>query len=255
MRDLRSGLEANELWLFMGWQDIRQRYRRTILGPWWLAISTGVLVLALGVLWSEIFGVDVRTFLPFFAIGFVLWTFLSGAANEACTGFTQFEGIIKERRVPMSALLYRIGVRHAIAFFHNAVVVAVLVLWAAPPWSLVTLLAIPGLVVFAATVLFLLVPIAVLCTRFRDFSQIVANVLQITFFATPIMWRPDSLAAFHWIVDYNPVAHLIDIVRAPLLGHAPAPESWLWAAGSLVAAFVTAACLLGRYRHRIAYWL
>jgi lipopolysaccharide transport system permease protein len=253
--DLRDGLAASELWAYMGWQDIRQRYRRTVLGPWWLAISTGILVLVLGLLWSEIFRVEVRAFLPFFGVGFVLWAFLSGAINEACSGFTQFEGIIKQRRIPFSSLLYRIGVRHLVVLVHNAVVIALLVLWAGPRWSAATLLALPALVVFVVTVFLALIPVAVFCTRFRDFPQIVGNVLQVAFFATPIMWRPDVLQNYRWLADYNPLAHLIDIVRQPLLGVAPDFVSWAWSLALLAASFVAAAYLLGRYGRRVAYWL
>jgi ABC-type polysaccharide/polyol phosphate export permease len=255
VRDLRAALGAHELWAFMGWQDIRQRYRRTILGPWWLAISTGLLVVLLGFLWSEIFAVDARAFLPFFGIGYVLWTFLAGATLEACTGFTQFEGILKQRRVPLSAFLLRIAVRHAVALAHNAIVVALLVAWAGPQWSAATLLAIPGLAMFVGTVTLSLIPVAVFCTRFRDFPQIVGNLLQVAFFATPIMWRPEAVRNLGWIVEYNPFAHLIDIVREPLLGRAPSVDDWTWSLGLLALSFVAAACLLGRYGRRVAYWL
>lgn len=239
----------------MGWQDIRQRYRRTVLGPWWFAISTGLLVLVLGLLWSEIFQVEVRKFLPFFAVGYVLWVFLSGAVNEACVGFTQFEGIIKQRRLPLSALLYRVGVRHIVVLAHNAAVVAMIVLWSDTTWSRWLPLALPGLAVFAAVTFLALIPVAVVCTRFRDFPLIVGNVLQVAFFATPIMWRPDVLRNYQWIAEYNPLAHLLDIVRKPLLGAAPGWESWIWSICLLVATFLSAAGLLGRYRHRVAYWL
>jgi ABC-type polysaccharide/polyol phosphate export permease len=253
--DLRGGLAAYELWSFMGWQDIRQRYRRTILGPWWLAISTGFLVLGLGVLWSEIFRTDVHSFLPFFVIGYVLWMFLSGVINEACTGFTQFEGFIKQQRIPFSVYLYRIGMRHVIALAHNAVVVVALLLWSGPTWSINNLWAVPGLLVFGAAVLLMSVPVAVLCTRFRDLPQIVNNVLQMAFFFTPIFWRPDTLRNFHWIADYNPFAHLIDIVRLPLLGTAPEVQQWIWSITILASSLAFGAWLLGRYGHRLAYWL
>src|SRR5262249_18323784 len=128
--DLRKGFAAYELWSFMGWQDIRQRYRRTILGPWWLAISTGLLVLGLGFLWSELFRIKVEDFLPFFVIGYVLWVFLSGVISESCTGFMQFEGLIKQQRIPFSAYLYRICMRHLVMLGHHAVIVALIVIWA-----------------------------------------------------------------------------------------------------------------------------
>lgn len=253
--DLRDGLAAYELWTFLGWQDIRQRYRRTVLGPWWLAISTGLLVLGLGFLWSELFRVEVRNFLPFFVIGYVLWMFLSGVISESCTGFTQFEGLIKQQRIPFSAYLYRLGVRHLVMLGHNAVVVAVILLWSGPGWSSVSLLAIPGLVVFLASVLMISVPIAILCTRFRDMPQAITTFLPTAFFFTPVFWRPDTLVKFRWVADYNPIAHLIDIVRLPLLGIAPEPNLWIWSLCSLVITMTLGAWLLGRYGHRLAYWL
>jgi lipopolysaccharide transport system permease protein len=253
--DLRDGFAARDLWGYLGWQDIRQRYRRTILGPWWLAISTGVLVLALGAVWSEIFGVDMRKFLPYFVIGYVLWMFFTGVINEACTAFTQFQGLILQQRIPFSAYLYRIGMRHVIVLAHNATVVALLILWVGPAWSLNNLYAIPGFIVFAAVAMMAAIPVAILCTRFRDFSQIVANVLQVGFFVTPIMWRPDALTAFRWVADYNPFTHLIDIVRVPLLGAAPGIEAWTWSIAVLALSIATGAWLLGRYGHRVAYWL
>lgn len=253
--DLRNGLAAYELWSFLGWQDIRQRYRRTILGPWWLAISTGLLVLGLGFLWSELFRVDVRTFLPFFVIGYVLWMFFSGVISEACTGFTQFEGLIKQQRIPFSAYLYRLGVRHLVMLAHNIVVVAFIVLWAGSNWSMVTLLAIPGLMIFLGAVLMISVPIAILCTRFRDMPQAITTFLPTAFFFTPIFWRPETLDRFRWVADYNPIAHLIDIVRLPLLGIAPGAALWIWSLAFLVISTAIGAWLLGRYGHRLAYWL
>lgn len=253
--DLRRGVAAYQIWTFMGWQDIRQRYRRTILGPWWLAISTGVMVMALGTLWSQIFHTEIRTFLPFFLTGYVLWMFLSGVLNESCTGFTQFEGLIKQQRIPFSTYIYRIGMRHTIILAHNAVVVMVLLLWAGPIWSINNLIALPALVVFAAATLAMAVPIAILCTRFRDLPQIIGNVLQAAFFFTPIFWRPASLGSLRWIADYNPLAQLIDIVRQPLLGQAPETAAWASSFGTLAVAVTAGAWLLGRYGHRLAYWV
>ena len=253
--DLRDGLAAHELWRFMGWQDVRQRYRRTVLGPWWLTLSTGLLLLALGALWSEVFGVDIREFLPYFVAGYVLWLFLAGVLTDACTGFTQFEGFIKQQRIPFSAYIYRIGMRHVIIFAHNAVIIVAYLLWTGAPWSVNNLLAIPGALVFGLAVLMVSIPVAVVCTRYRDAPQIVGSFLQIAFFLTPIFFRPDALRRFRWIADYNPIALLIDIVRLPLLGAAPAAHLWIGSLAILAVALVIGAWLLGRYGHRLVYWL
>ena len=194
--DLREGLASNELWVFMGWQDIRQRYRRTVLGPWWLAISTGLLVLVLGLLWSEIFQVEVRTFLPFFAVGYVLWTFLPAPstrrarASRSSRGSSSSGGFRSRRCSTGSACATRSASRTMRSSSPRSSS------GRAPPGRAAYLLAVPGLVVFAVTVFLALIPVAIFCTRFRDFPQIVGNVLQVLFFATPIMWRPDVLRKY-----------------------------------------------------------
>ena len=72
-RDLVSGWRQNELWLQLGWQDIKQRYRRSTLGPLWITIATGVMALALGLLYSMLFQISVREFLPHVTVGFIIW--------------------------------------------------------------------------------------------------------------------------------------------------------------------------------------
>ena len=106
--DLLSAVQRHELWLYLGWQDIRQRYRRSVLGPFWLTISTGIQIGTLGFLWAALFHQDLHEFLPFFAVGLVLWSMVSGVMLEACTGFTQFESIIRQTRLPFSAFLLRL---------------------------------------------------------------------------------------------------------------------------------------------------
>src|SRR5205814_8046164 len=175
----------------------------------------------------------------------VLWTCLAGVINEACTAFTQFGGIILQRRIPFSTYLYHIGMRHVIVLAHNSSTVVLIMLWFGGVWSLNNLLAVPGLIVFGAVTLMAAIPVAILCTRFRDLPQIVTNVLQVAFFATPIMWRPDALVRYRWMADFNPFTHLIDIVRLPLLGRVPEMQSWMWSLGVLALSIAAGGWLLG----------
>src|SRR4051812_1721789 len=78
-RDILGGLAAWRLWSMLGWLDIRQRYRRSMLGAFWLTISMGVMVMALGTLYSSLFKVEINEFLPFIAAGLTIWGFLSTA--------------------------------------------------------------------------------------------------------------------------------------------------------------------------------
>ena len=65
-KDLSDGLRARELWALLGWQDIKQRYRRSVIGPFWITIATGVTASALALLWSGT-GIDLPGLWPLLA--------------------------------------------------------------------------------------------------------------------------------------------------------------------------------------------
>jgi len=74
-------------------------------------------------------------------------------------------------------------------------------------------------------------------------------------FATPIMWQLSSLNGADIFADVNPVYHLIELVRAPMLGTAPEFQSWLVAGSLAIVGSVLAATLLVRKSRRIVFWL
>ncbi|MCO8576527.1 ABC transporter permease [Burkholderia multivorans] len=254
--ELLDTVRAPHLWLVLAWYDIKQRYRRSVLGPFWMTLSTGIMIGTLGVIWSLIFNMDIKDYLPYYAAGQVIWSFYSGQINEACTGFIQFEGLLKQIRLPMPSFLLRLVMRNLIILMHNFVVVVVVITFFGAGWSWLALIAIPGLFLASVCIFLMSICVAIPCTRFRDLQPIVQNLTTVGFYITPILWQPKVIGAkFAWLVEYNPAAHLINIVRDPLLGHAPPLASWGWVLGMVLVFGVIASLLLARYRHRIAYWL
>jgi lipopolysaccharide transport system permease protein len=255
LADFVRALRSKDLWLFLGKQDIRQRYRRSVLGPFWVTISTGILVGTLGFLWSNLFGQKIESYLPFYAIGQVCWVFINGFLVEATSGFSEFESIIKQANIPVSSLLLRLLWRNVVIFLHNFLIIFLVITFVGLGWSIYSLLAIPGLFLMWGFCLFLSGPIAVICTRFRDMPLIVTNILTVLFFFTPIIWLPESMRHESWVYEYNPIFHIIQVVRAPLLGSTPTVDNYLWAVASLVLAAVAFVWIIGRTRKRIPYWL
>ena len=254
VRDIVEGARALHLWRMLGWQDVRQRYRRSKLGPFWLTISMGVLVSALGVLYSTLFRIEIADYLPFVAVGFIVWGLVSGLINEGCTAFIDAERIIKQVNLPLSVHVYRVVWRNFIIFGHNAVIyVAVAVLFSIwPGWT--GLLALPGLALLFLNGIWAGLVAGLVSARFRDVPQIVTSVVQVAFFLTPIIWKPELLPDRAMVLALNPFFHLVEIVRAPLLGHAPSLVSWLSALGITLGGWLVAFVMYRRYRWRIAYW-
>lgn len=255
-KDLVEGIRRADIWLMLGWQDIRQRYRRSALGPFWLTLSTGITTVALGMIFSAIFKIPLDRYFPYLAIGLVVWTLISTVMIEGCVCFIQAEGTIKQIRLPFTLYACRLVWRNVAIFLHNFVIVAGVMLWfgvAGSVWAIPLVL--PGLFLVLLNALWMALTLGIICARFRDVPLIVSSVVQLAFFVTPIIWEISLMPGRNRIIHFNPFHHLVELVRAPLLGKVPALESWMLGTGLAVAGWLFAFALLVGFRRRIAYWL
>jgi ABC-2 type transport system permease protein len=286
--DIRDGLRERELWSHLGWQDIKQRYRRSVLGPFWITISQGVLAIGLGLLYSLLFKLHTPVFLPFIATGFIVWGFISGCLAEGMEAFIANEGLIKHLPAPLTVYVLRTVWRQTLMFAHNLIVYAVIVLifirtlsgkyaltvdgtCAANPhaichpglgWNMLS--AIPAFVLLAVNAVWLTLFLGVISTRFRDFPQLIGSIIQLLFYLTPIVWPIDQLYAggnrdsVAWalnIVYFNPFYHFVQIIRAPLIGQAVSIWSWVVVIGITVVGWGFALLVMRNYRSRVSYWV
>jgi ABC-type polysaccharide/polyol phosphate export permease len=253
--DILAGARAWHLWGHLGWHDIRRHYRRSVIGPLWITISMGVLIGSLGYLYTYLFQLEVADYLPFLAGGFILWGLIAGLINEGSNVFIGAGNIIKQVRIPLSAHVFRMVWRNIITFFHNIwILVLVMLLFRHSP-SWVWLLALPGLLLIVLNGLWVGLLLGTVSARFRDVPPIIASVVQIAFFLTPIMWKPDMRPDLAYFVNLNPFHHLLHVVRAPLLGQVPELHNWIAACSVTVAGWVVAFVAYRRFRSRIAYWV
>ncbi|PMS12503.1 ABC transporter permease [Trinickia caryophylli] len=253
--DLRKALNATETWVFLGWHDIRQRYRRSVLGPFWITLSTALLVAGLGVMYAGLFHQDVAHYIPYLAAGLITWNFMAAVINESCFVFMGAEGSIKSGQIPIASYVLRLIWRNVIIFAHNAVVLLAVVLWFRPLSLTGLAMAVVGLAIVAVFLFWLALLVGLLSARFRDIPQIVANVLQVVFFMTPIMWRADVLKNREWIAELNPFFYMLELVRNPLLGERFDPVLWQSVAAVMLATAFLSFAFFSRFRSRIVYWL
>jgi len=253
--DLYLGVRAWQLWLTLGWNDIGMRYRRSTLGPLWITLSTGILVVSLGILYSQIFQTDIRTYLPYLALGFIVWGFLSTTINESCVAFTESERIIKQIKIPFSVFVLRVVWRNFIVLMHTIILYIPIAIFFRILPDFAALLVLPGLAILYINLVWVGLIIAIFSTRFRDIPQIVASVMQIAIFATPVMWQVSNLRGKTLIADLNPLYHWLELVRGPLTGELPSTSSWIASIASAVLGITLAVLLLRRVSRRIAYWV
>ena len=256
VQDVRDGFALWRLGTTLGWFDIRLRYRGSVLGPFWLTLSTGVMIAALGLLYSQLFKMELHDYLPFLALSLVLWNVLGSVVADACGSFQQAEGMIRSQRMPFTLYAIRVITRNLLVLAHNIPVI--LVVYAAfDVWpGVLAWAALPGVLLWVidglATCLFL----GAVCARFRDIPPIVASVMQIAFFISPVIWKPELLkGAQAALLTFNPFYTLLEIVRAPLLGQAADGQVWASALGYSVLLCGVSWLLFARVRGRLAFWV
>ena len=259
--DLGQGWRQRPLWGYLGWQDIKQRYRRSVLGPLWISISMGVVATAMGILYGALFGADITTFLPYVATGLLIWRFVEGCVLEGSEVFIANEGLIKFLPAPLSLHVYRLVWRQTLFFVHNLVIWGVLMIIFPQPlgWSL--LLAVPAFVLLVINGAWIAVLAGIIATRFRDIPPIIASLTQLLFFMTPIVWQYDTLlrnpavAERARLAEINPVMHFVEILRQPLLGQPIVGRHWAVVGVITVVGCAAALVCMRNYRSRVAYWV
>ena len=253
--DVVDGLRSVRIWPMLGWLDVRQRYRRSVLGPFWLTISTGVMLVVMGPLYGKLFNQDLGTYFAFLATGLVFWQLVAQAIGDSCTAFVAAEGFIKQVKLPLSVHVLRVVWKNLIILFHNMLVVVAVMIYSRPPISAELLLFPAAVLAFAVNAFLFGTVLAVVCARFRDIPLIVANIVQAAFFLTPVLWQPEMLGRHLWTVNLNPFYHFLEIMRAPLLGAPVNPLSWPAVGAITLVGCAMAVAFLSRYRARVAYWV
>jgi lipopolysaccharide transport system permease protein len=255
LTDVGSGLRLWRLWMLLGWNDILQRYRRSLLGPFWLTASMAIMVVSLGFLYAALFKIPIREFLPFLCVGLLVWNFMSSFLLEGGALFIGSESYIKQVRLPYSVYVFRSSWSKLIIFAHNFIIYfGVLIYFGIWP-GLGALLAIPGLLLVTINGTLLSLLIGMVSARFRDIPQLIGSLVQIVFFVTPIMWKPELLQQRAYIANLNPFFQMIELVRAPLLGSVPSLNTYASALAITMINFAVVGIFFVRFRSRIAYWV
>lgn len=255
LADLKQSIVSWRLWTLLGWLEIRQRYARSRVGPFWLTISMGVMIASLGVVYGTLFGQNIREYLPFLAASLVLWTLFSQTVQEGSIAYINSASYIRQMSTPKLIYMLQVIWRNLIVMAHNAVIiVGLFVIFGLKHWETLPFF-IPGLLLYILNILWMAMVAGLLSARFRDLPQIISALLQVAFYVTPIIFRPNALNRFKFIVEWNPLAYLLDIVRDPLIGQIPSALTWGVTGGMAVIGWIVALSLTGRYVKRIPYWV
>ncbi len=211
----------------------------------------------MGIIFGQVFKAPMAELLPFLAAGLVIWSFISSTLTEATEVFVGAQAVIRQLPIPLFVHVVRLLAKNFYIFLHNIVIFFLVLLYFHESLGLVSLLSILGLILLILNLSWLSLLLGIVCSRFRDLTQIVASLLQIFFYLTPIIWLPSLLPekTSMMVLTGNPFFHLIEVVRAPLLNQVPTSLNWAFTIVFAILGWLFTIFIFNRYRSKIAYWL
>lgn len=255
LRDVLAGARMRHLWMHMAITDITMHYRRSFIGPFWVTLQMAVMVGALALLYSALFHQDISTFLPYVAAGILAWSSISSMVNEGCQTFIRNSHLILHTNLPLPIFTFRDVARNGIIFVHNLAGILLIYMYAPENLTENVLLLLPGTVLLFLNGLWLSLVLGMISTRYRDMPQMVASLVQVAMFVTPVFWPISAIGERHIAVDGNVFYHFIEVVRAPILGNVPTILNYEVVLGTTLAGWLIALITYARYRSRVVFSL
>ncbi len=253
--DLCEGVSGWEVWTMLGWGEIRRRYRRSALGPFWITLSMVTFIGFVSLLYARLLNASHPDYIPYVAASYLTWTMIAAFLNEGPLTFVGWTGYLQQMRFAKSTFVMAVVWRNLMMFLHHLPVVLVVLLWFGVYPTAWTLLLIPGMLALLMLGAFLALILGMVGARFRDLASFTQSLVTMLFFFTPILYRREVLGQYSYLVDWNPLGYFLDAVRAPLMGQPPDALTWPVVSAVLLLLGAAAFAMFARYRPRITYWL
>jgi len=241
--------------LYLAWTDTKVRYKKSVLGPFWLTFGNLIGVLGLSVVWANLLKEDMQTFVPSLTIGMIVWQLIAGTIGEGATTFVRQASLIRNVAIPHWFFVIRALSRQIINLLHNLIIVVGVVWYFDLPLQAETWLALPGILLVLANLFWMTYALGLLGARLRDIEFFVNALLPLLFFISPVIFRPDRLPVDLQIIWLNPLSYFIEIVRSPFLATIPSMNSYLVTVAILLVGMALTVVLVKFKGRQLAFWV
>lgn len=257
-QDLRRSLRDPSFWGYSSWLDIVVKYRRTSLGLLWMMLPPFVFMVLLGSTYARLMGYETKQYLPFLGVGYLLWRIIIQVISESTSVLRNHKSFIHDGRMRLTDFFLRVLSKAMFYFLGSLPIIVGVFLWSPYTHLIDILTLLMTLPFFLLAMFWLVVHLALFGARFPDTAEFTNTILIFAFLVTPILWYPNHAHGgeiLRVITIVNPAAHLIEFVRAPMLGHVPETFTlWYVACFSLVAG-ASAIYLYRRYSRFVPIWI
>lgn len=258
--DILGGFRAGRVWRAFAWEEIKRRYRRSALGLLWIVIGYVAFVAAVALFFGN-FNLTtaekiktIEQFATHVALGYAAFALITSNIQDGAAVFTSSSAWIKSVSLPYSVYALKNVARTLAPFvlqIASWLLFALAIGHAFKPVALLSFVA-AAIIIFNAVAMQLF--FGFLSARFRDIEHMVATILRVLLFMTPILWTYDGTSGISRILaDFNPITHFVELFRAPLVGAAPTAMNWIVAGWSTVVIWIAAILAGAALRRRLPY--
>jgi lipopolysaccharide transport system permease protein len=254
-------INVAEIWRYrellwnLTWRDIRSRYKQTFLGPVWAVLKPLVSMIIMAAIFGGLAGfTSGEPSIPyplFLYAGMLIWTYFQSALPAASQALLNNAGLLGKIYFPRLYAPLAQAAAPLVDFFISFGVVFGLFAWFHrwPSWHIVFL---PFFILLAV-----LASLAVgiwLCgitVRYRDIPFVIPFVLQLWFYATPVLYPIARLPQpYRSLLALNPMTSVVDGFRWSLLGMSTPNVSVLLASGGFVVVLLVVGLFVFRRAER-----
>lgn len=255
--DLSLSLKKISLPVALGIQDVILRYKRSQIGPFWITLNLLILGSCLSFVFSIVLNKEPNLLVPHIFLGLIFWNFFTQTINEGCSAFTSNTSLLHQIKIPYLIMVIRVMIRNTFVLLHNLILLPIIFLIFDLQFGINTLLIIPNFIIVLIFLFFLVIFLAIINSRFRDFENIVSNLINVSFYLTPVFWSTSFLIndKFIFLLNLNPFYHMIELLRLPLLSEEVLFTHYLVLVVLIIFAFIFALTFFSKYKNRIIYWL
>jgi ABC-type polysaccharide/polyol phosphate export permease len=253
--DLKSSAKLWKTIIFLSWSDLISRYRRSILGPFWIVIGVALGSAGIGFLWSQIWNMPREEIIPSITIGFCIWIFISSSIIESPSSLTASEGAIKNVSLPLSFFPMIAMIRQFINFIHSWIIILIVSIIYPPDLSFQIFWFFPGLLLTIFNLFLLNFSLSIIGARYRDTQPLVSSVIPILFFLSPVLFRLQQVEEIAWIIWFNPLTYFVSILREPLQGASIDSKIFTVMIVFGIINYLFLGCLLYYKKNKIIHWI
>jgi ABC-type polysaccharide/polyol phosphate export permease len=256
--DIMGALRQFNNTLFLAGANVKLRYKRSVLGPLWITLTTVVFIFFISYLYTGFIETDFPHYLTNLSLGWIIWQFINDSVVQGAQTFQRGARVLHGTRIDKFSFVLQMVFINLIILVHNLLIVVVVLVMGEVTISPNMFFVIPGFALIVLSAIWSATLFGILCARYRDLYPTLQAGMRVLFFVTPILWSPALLPADsprRLFVDLNPFAHYVEICRKPLMGESPPMLSWLVTGSCTVVGLTLAFLAFARYRRNIVFWV